>query len=227
MPLESSEVSSSSSSAIRNENGDENDQDIFYEAEADATVTPREEKDRPIPSITCNDRLESKDTHQKIRAASPVQSTISSSLCNYLRHYSGYWKGLIPALLLCSNPAIHYTFYDTLKSNIVGSSKQHLSMSQAFVLGLAAKFCATLITYPLIRAKVILMVSSSSSSETTSLWSTLLQSYRSRTLYQGCDWQLAHTLLKSALMMMVRERVTQTTRQFVVGRKNVVPRKQQ
>ena len=148
---------------------------------------------------------------------------LSTILRKVPKRYSGYWKGLLPALLLCSNPAIHYTVYDSIKSRMMASQsqQQRLSMRQAFLLGLIAKFCATLVTYPLIRAKVIMMVTTTDNGgAAASLWSTLLQSYKSRTMYQGCDWQLAHTLFKSALMMMVREHVTQFAQQLIVGKKS-------
>jgi hypothetical protein len=151
-------------------------------------------------------------------------SSTMTIVCKQLRRYSYLWKGLTPALLLCSNPSIHYTVYDVLKNRLLVSrhhndnrnNNHRLSMSQAFVLGLMAKFVATIATYPLIRAKVILMVTSQ-----TSMWSSLVKSYNQdggiKGLYKGCDWQLIHTLLKSALMMMVRESITEQTHRLVVG----------
>ena len=37
-------------------------------------------------------------------------------------------------------------------------------------------------------------------------------------LYKGCRLQLIHTLLKSALLMMVRERITVITRKMLLGK---------
>jgi hypothetical protein len=133
--------------------------------------------------------------------------------------YAALWKGLIPALLLCSNPSIHYTAFDMTKTRIL-ARREHkkLSMSEAFLVGLLAKFVATVATYPLIRAKVILMVTSENS-----LIATLCKSYREdgiRGLYKGCNWQLLHTVLKSALMMMVRERISDSSRRLLVGDTN-------
>jgi hypothetical protein len=130
--------------------------------------------------------------------------------------YAALWKGLIPALLLCSNPSIHYTAFDMTKTRLV-ARREHkkLSMPEAFLVGLFAKFVATVATYPLIRAKLILMVTSE-----TSLIATLCKSYREdgvRGLYKGCNWQLLHTVLKSALMMMVRERISDSSRRLLVG----------
>ena len=204
------------------------------------------------------------DTPKPPSSSSLIQQCITS-----FRELQSLWKGLVPALLLCSNPAIHYTVFDVLKTNLLSlpggarRKKSKLSMSEAFILGLLAKFVATMVTYPLIRAKVMLMVSkskplllssskSSSSLDATvpttmssssslsspsrdkniregdtknnnhnSLLSCLIQSYQRdgiiNGLYKGCSWQLIHTVLKSALMMMVRERITETTHKLIVG----------
>ena len=235
------------------------------------------------------------------------------------RHHElkSLWNGLFPALLLCTNPAIQYTMYDTLKnalfqhrmtllasmkrkeggttttgggssegestsqSNILSNNK--LTMWEAFVFGLISKFFATIITYPLIRCKVLLMVSSPEAflgggsgeggeedggddlrrknvldgqsndaavnnghgnkksskipSENTpppstsasrnndnnqkryprSLLLLLIHIFKNdgvRGIYKGCSLQLLHTILKSALLMMVREKITFATHQF-------------
>lgn len=162
-----------------------------------------------------------------------------------VRRWSKLWKGLAPALLLCSNPSIHYTVFDMLKTKVLawkrlrnqrGAQQRQLSVSEAFVLGLLSKFVATIVTYPLIRAKVLMMVGGPARTDSTSeqsgdpsettlksssacsptLWSVLKESYFRdggiSGLYKGCDWQLIHTLLKSALMMAIREQITDTSR---------------
>eukprot|EP00934_Nitzschia_sp_Nitz4_P007049 Nitzschia sp. Nitz4//scaffold9_size221794//26611//27630//NITZ4_001320-RA/size221794-processed-gene-0.308-mRNA-1//-1//CDS//3329560923//7039//frame0 len=135
-----------------------------------------------------------------------------------LENLSEYWKGLAPSLLLCTNPSINYTVFDMTKNRILaraGRRGSHLSMSEAFFVGLVAKFVATVATYPLIRAKVMLMVTSEKS-----MLASIIRSYENggiRGLYKGCDWQLLHTVLKSALMMMIRERITDTTHRLILG----------
>jgi phosphatidylglycerophosphatase A len=127
------------------------------------------------------------------------------------------WKGLTPSLLLCSNPSINYTVYDIAKTHVLArrSTTANLSMGDAFLVGLFSKFVATIATYPLIRAKVMLMVTSENS-----MIACLLRSYRQdgvRGLYKGCDLQLIHTVLKSALIMMIREKITASTHRLIVG----------
>lgn len=100
------------------------------------------------------------------------------------------YSGLTPALLLCANPAIHYTIYDYMKLKILNRrlnvrnhaaismatstdppppplargrltyddlDSHHLSSQQAFLVGIAAKAVATFVTFPLLRAKVLMM----------------------------------------------------------------------
>lgn len=132
-------------------------------------------------------------------------------------NWSDLWKGFTPAILLCSNPSINYTAFDVIKSKIISGRtipRPELSMVEAFLIGLLAKAVATVATYPLIRAKVILMVTSEKS-----LFVTLCRTYKDegvRGLYRGCNWQLMHTVLKSALMMMVREKITYSTQRFLM-----------
>ena len=224
---------------------------------------------------------EDQATSEQTRICSPASTrpvgTLSTrSKCD-LKSIASLWSGLVPSLLLCTNPSIHFTVFDTLKSSILqrksaaasrSAAKEDepkLSMGEAFFIGLLAKFAATVATYPLIRAKVMLMCDSKGASipkeespngdrynfrrgDTTlnfggrvydknagttkvavdleetgagpSLWGVLCSIYRNEGipgLYRGCNLQLIHTLLKSALLMMVRERITATTRGMILS----------
>lgn len=85
------------------------------------------------------------------------------------------YRGLTPALLLCLNPAIHFTTFDRLKLAVLNRQRQpgdppvgydqldsyQLATKEAFVLGLVAKAVATVLTFPLLRAKVLMMTATS------------------------------------------------------------------
>jgi hypothetical protein len=59
---------------------------------------------------------------------------------------------------LTSNPAINYAAYDAMKAVIpLGPGRKHHTAKETFLIGMLSKFMATLITYPLIRAKVMMM----------------------------------------------------------------------
>lgn len=69
-----------------------------------------------------------------------------------------FWHGLLPALILTSNPAINYACYDALKAVVpIPPGKKRHGLREMFVIGMLSKFVATVITYPLIRAKVMMM----------------------------------------------------------------------
>lgn len=69
-----------------------------------------------------------------------------------------FWHGLLPALILTSNPAINYACYDALKAVVpIPPGKKRHGPREMFVIGMLSKFVATVITYPLIRAKVMMM----------------------------------------------------------------------
>ena len=136
------------------------------------------------------------------------------------RRVASFWKGLLPSLLLCSNPAIHYTVFDSLKNGILEGRRHQpkLSMIESFIFGLLAKLIATMVTYPLIRVKVMLMVT-----HRKSFLGTLMEEFHQpgiQSLYKGCNLQLAHTVLKSALLMMVREKINLTTYSWMIRDKN-------
>ena len=167
-----------------------------------------------------------------------------------MRSFLSLWNGLLPALLLCTNPAIQYTMFENLKSSLLQHRSSHqnqgnnrLTMGEAFISGLISKFFATIMTYPLIRAKVLLMVSSPDVFENDdcsrvdskgsngpanshnekrkkyprSLPLLLISIFRNdgiRGMYRGCSVQLLHTIMKSALMLMIRERITSVCHQL-------------
>lgn len=206
-------------------------------------------------------------------ARGPYSDAERRNVRRRLRSVLSLWNGLLPSVLLCTNPAIQYTMYDVLKGAAMqrrrGKSATDdggaaLSMWEAFAFGLVSKFAATVATYPLIRCKVMLMVSSpaafgeeeakkdggdnggvtsgieggagdasrrctdASSPPTTtmttrggkyprSLLPLMLHIFRKdgvRGIYKGCSLQLLHTILKSAMLMMVREKITFASHRF-------------
>ncbi|RDA83160.1 hypothetical protein CP532_5530, partial [Ophiocordyceps camponoti-leonardi (nom. inval.)] len=68
---------------------------------------------------------------------------------------SGLWKGLKASLVLVVNPAITYGAYERLR-NVLFQGKSTLKLWEAFLLGALSKAIATLVTQPLIVAKVCL-----------------------------------------------------------------------
>ncbi|KAI0390371.1 mitochondrial carrier [Xylariaceae sp. FL0594] len=66
---------------------------------------------------------------------------------------SGLWRGLKASLVLVVNPAITYGAYERLKA-VMFPNKTRLTPGEAFLLGAMSKALATIVTQPLIVAKV-------------------------------------------------------------------------
>lgn len=127
---------------------------------------------------------------------------------------------------------IKYKLAQQQQQTMVKNKGLSLSLGEAFIIGIIAKFTATIATYPLIRAKVMLMVTkkrktpisvgSISEDESEISMVTLLRDTFASDgivgLYKGCRLQLVHTLLKSALLMMVRERISNSCRRLILDK---------
>jgi hypothetical protein len=228
--LQDKDYYADNSEIIPNDNDDDVDEEEYtsvgYPDATDGSLTPKtvtmslsdedsseEEKENVVPSLEVIPLTRKPDFAPPWRQRAWIK----------LQQLSSLWKGLTPSLLLCSNPAIHYTSFDLVKAYMLQrhrhTAKTQLTLSEAFVSGLLAKFIATMATYPLIRAKVLLMITTTC--DETNMLQTLMTEYHqggAAALYHGCGLQLVHTLLKSAFLMMTRERITHTTHRIILQR---------
>lgn len=145
-------------------------------------------------------------------------------------NWSDAFDGLSISLLLTSNPAIQYTVFDqlkhralknTLKNTDKGTSPASLSAFMAFLLGAISKSIATCITYPAIRCKVIIQAADSGgeTSKTKmksqkSVLSVLCGIWKREGIlgfFKGLHAQILKTVLSSALLLMIKEKISATT----------------
>ncbi|XP_015575851.1 peroxisomal nicotinamide adenine dinucleotide carrier isoform X2 [Ricinus communis] len=72
---------------------------------------------------------------------------------------TGFWKGIIPTLIMVCNPSIQFMIYETtlkhLRAKRSGSKQGHKNVTalEVFLLGALAKLGATVSTYPLLVVK--------------------------------------------------------------------------
>ncbi|XP_050381635.1 peroxisomal adenine nucleotide carrier 1-like isoform X1 [Argentina anserina] len=150
----------------------------------------------------------------------------------------GTWKdafdGLGISLLLTANPAIQYTVFDQLKQRLLkekqdksakGSSPEALSAFSAFVLGAVSKSVATILTYPAIRCKVMIQAADPDDDDDDKTKKARRKTQRTipGTLnaiwkregvpgfFKGLHAQILKTVLSSALLLMIKEKISATT----------------
>ncbi|KAL2469198.1 Peroxisomal adenine nucleotide carrier 1 [Forsythia ovata] len=145
--------------------------------------------------------------------------------------WSDAYDGLGISLLLTSNPAIQYTVFDQLKVRHLkqkqnkmetGSSPEVLSAFSAFVLGALSKSIATILTYPAIRCKVMIQAADTNEDmdkkakrKSRKTVSSVLRAIWKREgvlgFFKGLHAQILKTVLSSALLLMIKEKISATT----------------
>lgn len=143
-----------------------------------------------------------------------------------------FWKGYIPSLVLVSNPSINFTIFDKLKLRMqtakMAASKAtrlaSLTAWEAFLLAAIAKAIATIVTYPVIRAKVLMQAQKKHIEggkhhhHSAEMGDSMVQVLKRigevegpQGYFKGCSAQLFNTVLKSALLVMTKEQITTYT----------------
>uniref|UniRef100_A0A7R9ZFS4 ADP,ATP carrier protein n=1 Tax=Pseudictyota dubia TaxID=2749911 RepID=A0A7R9ZFS4_9STRA len=143
------------------------------------------------------------------------------------------WSGTWASLVLVSNPAIQFFLYEQLKIYLVSSRFKRrretgalgllsLSAVEAFVVGAVAKGVATIITYPLQLAQVLLRLqknqdangiegnSGSNSRGYTGTLDCIIQLSRNgglQNLFSGMSAKLLQTVLTAAFTFLTYEQI--------------------
>jgi len=165
----------------------------------------------------------------------------------------GFYKGIEAYTVLCLKPAIQYTVYEQVKRIVlaarkvkrlasagggrvrdssgnndedggVGSDHNSLHAAEAFFLGMFARIVATMLTYPYLRAKVMLQSNSSNNCSDGNKKKTIPQMIAEQLstggvsgLYQGIGPELTRGVFSAALMMMVKERIGVVVKAMIDG----------
>lgn len=130
-----------------------------------------------------------------------------------------FYSALPAYYLLCLKPALQYTVYEQVKSAWLKSkSRRALTAMEAFALGMVARTIATVLVFPVLRAKVLLQTQSNKREEsegnaipktTTSILKQQWAFAGLSGLYQGICPELARGVLSAALMLMIKERIAE------------------
>ncbi|XP_048571636.1 peroxisomal nicotinamide adenine dinucleotide carrier [Triticum urartu] len=147
----------------------------------------------------------------------------------------GFWKGVIPALIMVSNPAIQFMLYETLlkklkkrrASNFKGA--QGLTAIEVFLLGAVAKLGATLVTYPLLVVKARLQAKQMIDDDKRHRYKgtfdaiTKMMHYEGLSgLYKGMGTKIVQSVFASALLFMIKEELVKGARFLVTGDTSLV-----
>lgn len=124
----------------------------------------------------------------------------------------GLWRGLKASLVLVVNPAITYGAYERLKDSLF-PGKTSLRPWEAFLLGAISKALATIVTQPLIVAKVGLQSRPPAArngkpfKSFVEVMQFIIENEGVLSLFKGIGPQIFKGLLVQGILMMTKERV--------------------
>ncbi|KAJ4304321.1 ADP/ATP carrier protein [Collariella sp. IMI 366227] len=124
----------------------------------------------------------------------------------------GLWRGLKASLVLVINPSITYGAYERLK-DVLYPGKKNLSPMEAFALGAMSKALATIVTQPLIVAKVGLQSKPPPARKGkpfksfVEVMQFIIENEGPMSLFKGIGPQILKGLLVQGILMMTKERV--------------------
>ncbi len=116
------------------------------------------------------------------------------------------WKGLSSSLILVSNPIIQFVIYEQLKKFAPLDKNSGLYDLVTFLIGAISKMISTLCTYPLtvIRTKQHISVEKK---KWRNIVKDIVKAEGIKGLYHGIEPKLIQTVLNSALLLMLFERI--------------------
>ena len=145
----------------------------------------------------------------------------------------GFYKGIEAYTVLCLKPAIQYTVYEQVKSIVLAGRRaaasgraaveDSLTAAEAFFLGMFARIVATMLTYPYLRAKVMLQSTYGNAKVKPTIPQMIGEqiSHGGLTaLYQGIGPELTRGVFSAALMMMAKERIGVVVRALIDGNRS-------
>ncbi|KAL0915180.1 hypothetical protein M5K25_015580 [Dendrobium thyrsiflorum] len=142
----------------------------------------------------------------------------------------GFWKGVLPTLIMVSNPSIQFMLYEAMLkkmkkkrgSNTKGA--EGLAAFEIFLLGAVAKLGATVVTYPLnvvkarLQAKQALDIDRRHHYQGT--WDAIRKMIRYEGLaafYKGMRTKIVQSVLAAAVLFMVKEELVKAVKLVLNG----------
>lgn len=124
------------------------------------------------------------------------------------------WSGLVPSLVLVSNPVIHFTVYEALKRRVTVKSAFAF-----FLLGAFSKTVATILTYPLQLAQTRQRLNANIHTSTAALMLSILKRNGPSALFQGLETKILQTVLTAAVMFTSYEKIAQFVFKLLLNNK--------
>ncbi|KAF6153513.1 hypothetical protein GIB67_027380 [Kingdonia uniflora] len=150
----------------------------------------------------------------------------------------GFWRGVIPTLVMVSNPSMQFMIYETLLKKLkarrpLGKNGINVSAAEFFLIGALAKLGATLVTYPLLVVKSRLQAKQVTGGDKKLQYKGTIDAITKMIhyegfygFYKGMSTKIVQSVLAAAVLFMIKEEIVKGVRFLVindVGLKAVKP----
>ncbi|KAG6515953.1 hypothetical protein ZIOFF_026399 [Zingiber officinale] len=167
----------------------------------------------------------------------------------------GFWKGVVPTLIMVSNPSIQFMLYETLvkkikrRRDLKAKGAEGLTALEIllivgieidldciplaiFILGAVAKLGATVVTYPLLVVKARLQVKQGLICDKRHQYTGTLDAINKMMryegvsgLYKGMGTKIVQSVFAAAVLFMVKEELVRAARVLVTGELRLIKSK--
>ncbi|XP_015877271.2 peroxisomal nicotinamide adenine dinucleotide carrier [Ziziphus jujuba] len=137
----------------------------------------------------------------------------------------GFWKGVLPTLIMVSNPSIQFMLYETMLKKLKQSRASNkngnsvVTALEIFLLGALAKLGATVVTYPLLVVKSRLQAKQLTTGDKRHHYKGTLDAILKMIhhegfygFYKGMRTKIVQSVLAAAVLFMVKEELVQGAR---------------
>ncbi|XP_068668412.1 peroxisomal nicotinamide adenine dinucleotide carrier [Aristolochia californica] len=137
----------------------------------------------------------------------------------------GFWKGVLPTLIMVSNPSIQFMLYETLLKQLKGrralgkNVNKGVTALEVFLLGAVAKLGATVLTYPLLVVKSRLQVKQVKGGDKSHHYKGTLDAIEKMIhfeglsgFYKGMSTKIVQSVLAAAVLFMIKEELVKSAR---------------
>ncbi|KAH9303025.1 hypothetical protein KI387_014608, partial [Taxus chinensis] len=147
----------------------------------------------------------------------------------------GFWKGVVPTLIMVCNPSIQFMIYESLlqrhkaKRALNKEGLKNVTALEVFILGAIAKLGATVVTYPLLVVKSRLQAKQEIGGNKTMQYTGTLDAifkmirYEGLTgFYKGMSTKIVQSVFAAAVLFMIKEELVKAARTLVDNNRKIV-----
>lgn len=150
--------------------------------------------------------------------------------------FRGFWKGVVPALIMVSNPSMQFMLYETLLKKLrqrrATNKNGHKGVTalEIFLLGALAKLGATVVTYPLLVVKSRLQAKQIAGTDNKHHYKGTIDAvmkiihYEGLSgFYKGMSTKIVQSVFAAAVLFMIKEELVKGAR-LLLSKNGALPK---